>query len=33
MKQWWAVSLGVTMIALIVWQWPEIERYRRMSSM
>ena len=33
MKQWWSVGFGVVVLALVVWQWPEIERYRRIRAM
>ena len=33
MTQWWAVSLGVVMLALVMWQCSVSERYHRISSM
>jgi hypothetical protein len=32
-KQWLGVAVGVTLVGLLIWQWPEIERYRRLSMM
>lgn len=33
MIKWMLASLGILVGALVVKQWPEIERYRRMRAM
>jgi hypothetical protein len=33
MKPWIAFGFGVVVVALIVSQWSEIERYRRITAM
>jgi hypothetical protein len=33
MGKWVAVAVGVLVAGIIVTQWPEIERYRRIRAM
>jgi hypothetical protein len=33
MRKWVAVGMCVVVAALVITQWPEIERYRRLRAM
>ena len=33
MKRWIGLTIGLVTVALVVYQWPEIERYRRIRAM
>ena len=33
MNKWFAFAVGVIIAGIVVTQWPEIERYRRLRAM